>query len=121
MTLNRLPRKDGQSPQVPRKNLLPTENVLDSEDEDEDDESIGDESDTESRTTSDESVRVRRNKRQNNNNKQDASSSPITTILQSNTNNSTKNGSRIRTSESHINCVLVSPLQMAHAEHECGK
>ncbi|KAG2222893.1 hypothetical protein INT45_013524 [Circinella minor] len=119
VTLNRLPRKDGQSPQVPRKNLLPTENVLDSEDED--DESVGDESDTESRTTSDESIRVRRNNRQKNtNNKRDASSSPITTILQSNNNSSNKNGSRVRTSESHINCVLVSPLQMAHAEHECG-
>ncbi|KAI7859603.1 YjeF N-terminal domain-containing protein [Circinella umbellata] len=121
VTLNRLPRKDGQLPQVPRKNLLPTENVLGSEDED--DESIGDESDTESRTTSDESIRVRRNNRQKNtnNNKRDASSSPIPTILQSNNNSNNKNGSRLRTTESHINCVLVSPLQMAHAEHECVK
>ncbi|KAI8142950.1 YjeF N-terminal domain-containing protein [Fennellomyces sp. T-0311] len=78
VTLNRLPKE-------PRKNLLPTENVLESD-------SIGDESDTESRTTSDESVPVIRQSRQ-----------PL----------------HIRTVASHIPCTPVSPLQTAHAEHEC--
>ncbi|KAI9261407.1 YjeF N-terminal domain-containing protein [Phascolomyces articulosus] len=115
VSLNRLPRKDGQplphQQQPPRKNLLPTENVLD--DEDDENESIGDESDTESRTTSDGSIRGRRDRQQRqrrHNNNRDVTSS-----------SSSIPSSRIRTSENHINCVLVSPLQMAHAEHECVK
>ncbi|KAI9310956.1 YjeF N-terminal domain-containing protein [Dichotomocladium elegans] len=32
-----------------------------------------------------------------------------------------KTAPAIRTADTHINCVTVSPLQMAHAEHECIK
>ncbi|KAI9499411.1 YjeF N-terminal domain-containing protein [Zychaea mexicana] len=103
VTLNRLPQKQ----QPPRKNLLPTENVLD--DESEADESIGDESDTESRTTSDESTRGRRRHKKR------------TVVVASTTPSPVPSSSRLRTLDSHIDCVVVSPLQMAHAEHECVK
>ncbi|KAI7878294.1 YjeF N-terminal domain-like protein [Lichtheimia hyalospora FSU 10163] len=85
VTLNRLPRK----PDAARTKLLPTENVLDNERE-----SIGEESDTESSTTDE-------RKHVNGNHKHLAPS--------------------IRTLDTHISCIPVSPLQMAHAEHECIK
>ncbi|CDS07328.1 hypothetical protein LRAMOSA01277 [Lichtheimia ramosa] len=87
VTLNRLPRK----PDAARTKLLPTENVLDNERE-----SIGEESDTESSTT-DERKHV-------NGNHYGKHQTPS-----------------IRTLDTHISCIPVSPLQMAHAEHECIK
>ncbi|KAI9357465.1 YjeF N-terminal domain-containing protein [Pilaira anomala] len=108
VTLNRLPPKKNQI------NLLPTENVLDMEPtaynhhhqhpshppdyHQEDD--FGDESDTESQTP-DEYARRRRK------------SSKQTTMI-------TQRPTKIFT-VSKVLCPPVSPLQMAHVEHECTK
>ncbi|OAD04020.1 hypothetical protein MUCCIDRAFT_163539 [Mucor lusitanicus CBS 277.49] len=114
VTLNRLPQK--------KVNLLPTENVLDVErnvyhedDEDEDEEEeegyddddeegeFDDESDNDSQTPDEFARRIKKKsqplKRLSNNN-----SSKTTTIV---------------TAVGGIACPSVSPLQMAHVEHEC--
>lgn len=113
VTLNRLPQK--------KVNLLPTENVLDVErnmyhedDEDEDDEEeeeydddegeFGDESDNDSQTPDEFARRTKRKshmlKRVNNNNNSNKTTSIVTAV-------------------GGITCPSVSPLQMAHVEHEC--
>ncbi|KAL7318784.1 enhancer of mRNA decapping [Mucor circinelloides] len=112
VTLNRLPQK--------KVNLLPTENVLDVErnvyhedDEDEEDEEeeydddegeFGDESDNDSQTPDEFARRTKRKshmlKRVNNNNNSNKTTSIVTAV-------------------GGITCPSVSPLQMAHVEHEC--
>ncbi|KAL9545042.1 hypothetical protein MBANPS3_007329 [Mucor bainieri] len=127
VTLNRLPQK--------KVNLLPTENVLDVErnvyhedDEEEDEEEeeeeeaeyedddegeFGDESDNDSQTPDEFARRSKRKshplKRLSNNNNNNSSTSTST---------SSKTTS-IVTAVGGIACPVVSPLQMAHVEHEC--
>ncbi|CAO3615598.1 unnamed protein product [Mucor hiemalis] len=103
VSLNRLPQK--------KVNLLPTENVLDlqktayNEEKDEIDENdFGDESDNDSQTP-DEYAR-RRRKSTTPRSKQIVESLKATKIV---------------TKSSGILCPSVSPLQMAHVEHECTK
>lgn len=81
MTLNRLPRKENAA----KKNLLPTENVLEPK------ESSGEESDTDTETSA---TSVEKSK---------------------------KKQPKIRTANGQSCCLSVSPLQMAYAEHECGR
>ncbi|KAK4515395.1 RNA-dependent ATPase rok1 [Mucor velutinosus] len=107
VTLNRLPQK--------KVNLLPTENVLEvernvyHEDEEEEEEyddddegEFGDESDDDSQTPDEFARRIKRK------------SLPLKRL----SNNNSKTTS-IVTAVGGIACPSVSPLQMAHVEHEC--
>jgi hydroxyethylthiazole kinase-like uncharacterized protein yjeF len=108
VTLNRLPQK--------KINLLPTENVLDSmehtpyhdDDDDEEDEDIGlgDESDDDSQTPDEYTSRRRRARRRKTN---QTKRNPLLV----------KKTTKIVTAKGGILCPSVSPLQMAHVEHEC--
>ncbi|CEP17970.1 hypothetical protein [Parasitella parasitica] len=105
VTLNRLPQK--------KINLLPTENVLDierisvyendeeEEREEDDDGELGDESDNDSQTPDEFARRIKR------------TSSPLKRMGTKST--------RIVTAVGGISCPSVSPLQMAHVEHECDQ
>lgn len=96
MTLNRLP---------PKVNLLPTENVLSIERTayNETSDEIGDESDNDSQTPDEYTPNTRQRRRK------------------SQANIKKKSAVRILTLYSGIHCPSVSPLQMAHVEHECMK
>jgi hydroxyethylthiazole kinase-like uncharacterized protein yjeF len=111
VTLNRLPQK--------KINLLPTENVLDTiertpyhdieeEEEEEDaDVGLGDESDDDSQTPDEYASRRRRTSRRRKSNQ--TKRNPLLA----------KKTCKIVTTKGGILCPSVSPLQMAHVEHEC--
>lgn len=99
VSLNRLPQK--------KVNLLPTENVLDVQKtayKDIDENDFGDESDNDSQTPDEYARRRRKSVTQR--------SKRISDSVKAN---------KIVTKSSGILCPSVSPLQMAHVEHECTK
>ncbi|CAO3647394.1 unnamed protein product [Cunninghamella blakesleeana] len=103
VSLNRLPRKPLPKKEPNQINLLPTENVLDytpraidTDDDDDDGLKFGDESDNLSQTPSESS-----------------------SYQQRKIGNDKRKTIKIVTVDDHITCPVISPLQMAHAEHEC--
>ncbi|KAF7725657.1 enhancer of mRNA decapping [Apophysomyces ossiformis] len=96
VTLNRLPRKQEQPKKV---NLLPSEMVLDTAAtslRESQEESSGNESDNESST-------------------------PAQFMVKRRAKSGKRAASKIVAKVGQITCPTVSPLQMAHAEHECTK
>ncbi|CAO3594183.1 unnamed protein product [Absidia cylindrospora] len=105
VTLNRLPRKVLARIDPPKKkiNLLPSENVLEATPNrmarEEDDDGCGNESDNESEQSGNYDIQHQQHRRMG--------SSTL------------KKSVTIVTANDSTPCPVVSPLQMAHAEHEC--